>query len=108
MSWKTEFPDYDGEFHLLDGWQDNSWHNDTCPHIEKRGCDKETEVRFCIWQDYVAIEKREFNDCCKRFLFHVYVNDDLVFYYQSDDWNDIEQIVKGVSFPSKQWKKEWL
>ena len=39
-----EFPSYDGDFYLPEGWEDNSWHNDACPHAEKRSKDM---ARIC-------------------------------------------------------------
>lgn len=104
MSWKSEFPDYDGEFHKLDGWSDNSWHNDTCPHIEKRAKHCGTEIQFCIWQDYVDVDKREVYDQLKRFLFHIYVDGNLVFNSESDDWADMENLAKGVDLYG--WEEE--
>ena len=95
MSYISEFPDYDGEFHCPKGWEDNSWHNDVCPHIEKRSLDE--SVRIYIWQDYVDPDKRE-RDYCKRYLFQVCCNgDDAQFYYETDDWNMITELMKGVN-----------
>lgn len=48
MSYKTEFPHYDDELTLPDGWVDTSWHNDACPSFEKTI--NGTLVR--LWCDY--------------------------------------------------------
>ena len=65
---KTEFPDYDGELPYIAGYEDTSWHNDTCPSIEK---DYGNGVRVRVWCDYVDPEKRQ-NPEYKRFAIVAY------------------------------------
>jgi hypothetical protein len=48
MNYKVEFPHYDDELTLPDGWGDTSWHNDACPSFEKEI--KGTVYR--IWCDF--------------------------------------------------------
>lgn len=103
MSYKSEFPDYDGEFHMIDGWIDNSWHNDTCPNIMRRYVKGNTTLEFRIWQDYADINNREY-DNTKRYMFHIYVDNDVVFYSESNDWSDMEKLAKGVDVYG--WQKE--
>lgn len=94
MSYISEFPDYDGEFYLPDGWEDNSWHNDVCPHIEKRS--KGDSVKVYVWQDYSDPAKREY-DNTTRYLFQICCNgDDAQFMYESDEWSEMEKLMKGV------------
>ena len=94
MSYLSEFPDYDGDFYCPDGWEDNSWHNDVCPHAEKRSYDEEISVN--IWQDYVDPDKRE-RDNDKRYLFTICVGGaDAQFYYETDELEEIKKLVKGV------------
>ena len=95
MSYITEFRDYDGEFYLPKGWEDNSWHNNICPHAEKRSKDETIIVN--IWQDYVALDKRE-SDNTKRYLFTICVNgDDAIFAYETDNLEEIKEMAKGVN-----------
>ena len=91
--YRQEFPDYDGEFFILDGWEDNSWHNDTCPHIEKRSTNG--TVRAYVWQDYADPSKREYENQ-KRYLLQIHVNYDLVFHYETDDLEEIKRLAEGV------------
>lgn len=94
MSYISEFPDYDGEFYLPDGWEDNSWHNDVCPHIEKRS--KDDSVKVYVWQDYSDPAKREYDNTA-RYLFQICCNgDDAQFMYESDEWSEMEKLMKGV------------
>ena len=99
-TWKTEFPDYDGEFHLPKGWEDNSWHNDTCPHISKRVEHPDLEIEVNVWQDYVNPDKREYGDEYERYVFEVYVHghdyDYTVMWRRTDNWNEIERLMEGV------------
>jgi hypothetical protein len=57
MGYKNEFPLFDYELpNLGDGWEDNSWHNDSCPSLDYplRG---EEIVR--VWFDYADPNRRE-------------------------------------------------
>ena len=67
MNYKTEFPSYDDELSLPDGWMDTSWHNDVSPSFEKQLGD----TTYRIWCDYKDPEKREVGG--KQFT--VYVED---------------------------------
>jgi hypothetical protein len=48
MNYKIEFPHYDDELTLPDGWLDTSWHNDVCPSFEN----KIDGVVYRIWCDF--------------------------------------------------------
>lgn len=58
MSYKTEFPDYDGELPAIEdlGFVDVSWHNDTCPIMDKELANGQTIAVAC---DYVDPSLRE-------------------------------------------------
>ena len=66
-NYKTEFPDFDNELSLPDGWVDTSWHNDVSPSFEKQFGD----VTYRIWCDYKDPARREVGG--KQFT--VYVED---------------------------------
>lgn len=51
MTYKTEFPDFDYELTIPEGWIDDSWHNDVCPKIYNG--------KLVIWCDYLDPDKRE-------------------------------------------------
>jgi hypothetical protein len=55
MNYKIEFPHYDDELTLPDGWLDTSWHNDVSPSIEKQIGD----IKYKIWCDFKDPNKRE-------------------------------------------------
>jgi hypothetical protein len=50
-----EFPDYDDTLTLPEGWQDISWHNDSCPSFERKFGD----VNYRIYCEYKDPKKRE-------------------------------------------------
>ena len=56
MSYKYEFPDYDDELPVIDGFKDESWHNDVCPSLDYP-LGGENILR--IWFDYANPEMRE-------------------------------------------------
>lgn len=95
MGYRSEFPDYDDEFYCPKGWEDGSYHNDTCPHAYKRDSDEVTEVEARIWQDYKDPSKREYKDE-KRYLLEIVVNSDPVYQHLTDDIEEIKELAKGV------------
>lgn len=95
MSYRSEFPDYDGDFFCPDGWIDNSWHNDVCPRAMKRIEMGANCIEFSIWQDYVAEDKREY-DFGKRYIFQIHVNYELIYNHETDSIAEIQNLMKGV------------
>ena len=93
MSYLSEFPDYDDELYVPEGWEDNSWHNDLCPHAEKWNA-AET-VRAMLWQDYKDVNRREY-DNTKRYSLQIDVNGTAVFLFDTDDLELIKEMAKGV------------
>ena len=76
MSYKTEFPDYDGELYIPDGFIDTSWHNDIMPHVSMiRQTADGNEIVYNIWQDYVNKNLREYENT-KRYAFAIVVNEE--------------------------------
>lgn len=96
MSYKNEFPDYDGQLYLPNGWKDSSFKGDPCPSVSKVYNDDGAEVEFIIWQDYVDKKKREY-DWQMRFMFQINVNNVNVFRFETDNINEIKKIVFMVT-----------
>lgn len=71
-TYKTEFPGYDDELVFPKGWNDTSWHNDTCPSFSYPALSGE-EIR--IYCDYADPKLREIEG--KRF--NVTMDDGIVF-----------------------------
>ena len=95
MSYQIEFPDYDDDLYCPDGWQDQSWHNDTCPHIQKRIDTADTEITVNVWQDYKDKTLRELN-FGKRYSFIIEANGFYVFSYETDDLEKIKELMENV------------
>lgn len=89
--YKSEFPDYDDELIIPKGFEDWSYHNDVCPCVGKEVCG--TDVR--VWQDYKDPTKREYEEHLKYAL-AIYNMSYLVFYYESDNWEEIEKLINAV------------
>ena len=71
MHYLTEFPHYDDTLIVPQGYQDMSWHNDICPHIERAI----NPVKcVAIWCDFKEYSKRELGS---MYRFTVAVQDDL-------------------------------
>lgn len=89
---KYEFPDYDGEFYIPNGWVDNSWYNDVCPHVEREN----DGVRFLIWQDYVNPDLRECGEHRYAFMIEVDADNEPRFLYETDNINEILELCKYI------------
>ena len=61
MTYKTEFPDFELDVTIPNGFEDVSWHNDVCPSFIDR------DRRLCLWVDYVDRSKSEFPSNPYRF-----------------------------------------
>ena len=113
MSYKTEFPDYDGQLYVPKGFIDASWHNDIMPRAEKIIkvpqyaneveaevafilCETEAEVQFILWQDYADPQKREY-DNGKRYIFQIEINGESIFEVTTDDLDIAKQIIKCIA-----------
>ena len=90
-NYKTEFPSYDDELSLPDGWLDISWHNDACPSFEKVFGD----VKFRIYCDYKDMKARE---CPSWTRFGVYIEDEVNF----ECIGQFDKLEKALSFISKE------
>ena len=66
MSYKTEFPDFDYEITIPEGWTDDSWHNDVCPKIYNND-------KLVIWCDYKDPERREMEG--RQFIVSSYIEE---------------------------------
>lgn len=95
MSYLSEFPDYDGDFYCPKGFSDNSWHNDTCPHALRRIETETRTIEFSVWQDYVDVDKREY-DNAKRYAFQIHIDDELIYSYETDELQKINDLIEGV------------
>ena len=93
---RDAFPNWDGgELYIPKGWIDNSYKNDTCPRAMYR-IESETKTVECsLWQDYVDVDKREY-DYTKRYIFQIHVNEDLVYHYETDDLSEAKKLAEGV------------
>lgn len=66
MHWLDEFgPEFDcpDEITTLEGVEDLSWHNDTCPSFGRAWLDGELTVR--CWTDHPDPDKREMSALCR-------------------------------------------
>ena len=95
MSYRSAFPYYDGEFYCPKGWFDGSYKNDTMPRAMKWFETESVQIDFSIWQNYVDVNKREYNG--KRYLFHVEVDDEVIYSYETDELSEIERLVGKVN-----------
>jgi hypothetical protein len=46
-SYREEFPDFDDELPVIDGFSDQSWHNDACPRLI------DDELHLVLYVDYL-------------------------------------------------------
>ena len=84
-----EFPDYDGVLATPDGWQESSWHNDTCPSFLYPLDDVRYGTSLRLWCDYAVPDMREVPDA-PRFIVSYCPHDD-----DAELWS-------GETFPSQE------
>lgn len=53
-NYREEFPDYDDELPVIEGFEDRSWVNEPCP------CMIDEELHLMLFIDYVDPEKSEY------------------------------------------------
>lgn len=95
MSYRSEFPNYDGDFYLPEGWTDASWHNDTMPRAMYYFSIPNAWYKVIIWQDYVDENKREYEG--PRYIFQIEKENNEVFEYRTDDLEEIKLLAKGIN-----------
>ena len=90
--YKREFPGFDAELIIPNGFEDASYHNDVCPHVSRMINRVGMEVDYTIWQDYVDPNKREHEES-SRFLFIIKVDEVIVFAKGTNNWEEIEALL---------------
>ena len=87
--YRKEFPDFEPATHpaIPEGFEDVSWHNETCPHFHNKA------LRLSIFVDFAAPEAREFPESPR---FSVATTDDVGYPLDdqtgnpaTDDWAEI-------------------
>jgi hypothetical protein len=85
MSYQTEFPDFVLDVTIPDGFEDDSYHNDVCPHFTK---DIGASDFLCLWVDFSDPSEREYSGQA-RFTAERVKDGDQVAYVTSDTWQNI-------------------
>ena len=93
MNYRTEFPDFDNELVLPDGWIDSSWHNDVSPSFEKQLGD----ITYKIWCDYKDPEKREVGG--KQFTVAIYDQNE---FEELQDLAEFDTLQEALDFVNKE------
>lgn len=88
MTYKTEFPHFTLDVEIPAGFDDQSWHNNTCPSFEKKLPDGQYLI---IWVDYADPEDREYGAEFPRFSIDLHDSDycHIETLIASDNWQDI-------------------
>jgi hypothetical protein len=82
---QTEFPDFDDDLQAIlarlgGDWEDNSWHNDSCPSLFS------AERDLVCYVDYLDAAKREFEAALRFSLSHADTGKVLV---ESNEFQDV-------------------
>jgi hypothetical protein len=86
MTYRTEFPDFPvGDMPKIPkGFEDTSWHNDTCPSFYHEA------LEWKLWVDYAEQAQREIPH---GFRFTLCTEDGSETIAESDEWSTIEQAI---------------
>jgi len=89
---EREFPDYPVAKlpAMLDGFEDQSWHNDVCPSMASE------TLKLRIWCDYEDTEERELNTA--RYCVHKTDDDgqSTAELLSTDDWNAVVGLINTI------------
>jgi hypothetical protein len=91
MQYMNEFPHYDDELNLPDGWIDSSWHNDVSPSFEKHMGD----IIYKIWCDFKDPNRREVGG--KQFTVATYDSNELEELQDLAEFNSLQEALDFVS-----------
>ena len=90
MTYKNEFSDFAYDLpNLGDGWEDNSWHNDSCPSLDYPLGDGKM---LRIWFQESNPEERECGG--KQFVLVIGEYGDSDHLMESDDLNEVLSYIK--------------
>ena len=91
MDYKVEFPHYDDELIIPDGWVDTSWHNDVSPSIEKQIGD----IKYKIWCDFKDPNKREVGG--KQFTVATYDQNEFEELQDLADFDTLQEALNSIN-----------
>ena len=91
MNYKVEFPHYDDELIIPDGWVDTSWHNDVSPSIEKQIGD----IKYKIWCDFKDPNKREVGG--KQFTVATYDQNEFEELQDLADFDTLQEALDSIN-----------
>ena len=100
MNYKDEFPAFDDVLPTLEGFEDSSWHNDSCPSLGKDlGDDNYLQV-FVDWKNKEMSDFADLmGDQYKRFVVMIsFSNGCTEDILMTDDWDDVVFLTKNFSF----------
>ena len=91
MNYKVEFPHYDDELIIPEGWVDTSWHNDVSPSIEKQIGD----IKYKIWCDFKDPNKREVGG--KQFTVATYDQNEFEELQDLADFDTLQEALDSIN-----------
>lgn len=98
MTYKNEFPEFDYALpDLGEGWEDNSWHNDSCPSLDYP---LEGGKMLRIWFQESNPEERECGG--KQFVLVIGEYGDSNHLMESDDLNEVLAYIKANNLTKEQ------
>jgi hypothetical protein len=90
MTYRTEFPDFDYDLPSLEGFFDQSWHNDTCPKLVR----EDGDVTVTVWCDYADAGMRE--GWGPRYAVTVaYPEEEPIEISATDDWESVLAVLRA-------------
>lgn len=98
MTYKYEFPDYDDELPSIDGFVDESWHNDVCPSLVHNIF---TERYLKLWCDYKDPAMREVGGNQYTLVFQSEDHWETVYLFSTDDIEAMKNYIKHFIYINK-------
>jgi hypothetical protein len=99
QDYKYEFPNFDFDIPSIEGFKDNSWHNDVCPSFVRQLSETHEMV---LWVNYLEEDRRECGGRQFTLIVKEIGNDEDPFNFESElETNSWDEILNKISSLTK-------
>lgn len=101
MSYKEEFPKWNGEWVCPKGYKDESYKNDELPHVKKIYEKDNTRVEYRIWEDNIPTEENNYYSVLEKegykYRFEIVVNSTIIYIEDIKDKKKLEEVIRRTT-----------
>ena len=100
MSYKSEFPKWNGDWYCLDGFKDESCHTNELPSASKAYKKDDVVIKYVIWQDYIPTEENDYYSFFEdegMYRFEIYVDCTLIYAEYVANKDELKEKIRYMS-----------